>query len=201
MADPLSWAAIGTTVAGGIISGMGASKTASANAQTFNYKAGIAQLNQTIAKQNEAWAVNSGGIKAVNQGLKSGQMIGDTKAKQGASGVDVNTGSSADVRDTQGDVARYEQGIIRADTAHTAYGYEVEGAKAKAEEGLDTSSASNAIDAGRLGVLASVIGTAGSVASKWTQGNTIGLFGAGSGGSNATDGIGGFGPTAPSWST
>src|SRR5438128_406079 len=118
MADPVSWVAIGSTVVGGVLGAMGASKTAEANAQAYNYKAGIAQLNQTIAKQNEAWAINSGGIRAANYGLKAGQQIGDTKAKQGASGVDVNTGTSEEVRDTQGDVARYEQGIIRADARH-----------------------------------------------------------------------------------
>lgn len=196
----LAGVGIGSSILSGIIGGMGAAKSAEASAQAFNYKAGIAQLNQTIAKQNEAWAVNSGGIKAANYGLKAGQQIGDTKAKQGASGVDVNTGSAADVRDTQGDVARYEQGIIRADTAHTAYGYEVEGAKAKAEEGLDRSSASNAIDAGNLGILSSVIGTAGSVASKWTQGNTIGL-GSGSAGPMGSFSSGGNDGLAPSWST
>ncbi len=179
-------AGIGATLLSGIISGVGAATSATASANSFLYKAGIANLNADISKQNAAWTINSGGIKATNYGLKAGQQIADTVAKQGGSGIQVGTGSHAQVVDTQGDVARYEQGIIRADAAHTAYGYEIDSAKYKAEAGMDVAAASDAGKAGKLGILSSIIGTAGSVASKWTQGNTLGIWG-GNSGSPLTD--------------
>lgn len=199
--DPATMAAvsIGTTLLSGGVGIAGASGSASASANSFNYKAGIASLNQTIAKQNEAWAINSGGIKAVNYGLKAGEAIAETKAKQGASGIDVNSGSPDAVRDTQHDVAKYDQNMIRADAQHQAYGYEVEGAKYKAEEGMDRAAANDATNAGRLNVLSSVIGTASSVASKWTQGNTLGIWG-GKSGSVGSFSNGGNDGLAPSWS-
>lgn len=177
MADPATMGAIavGSSVLSGAIGATGAAFSAGASADTFNFKAGIAQLNSQIDKQNAAWALNSGAIKAANYGLKVGQEIGATKATQAASGFDVNTGTAGAVRDTQTDVAKYDQNTIRADAAHTAYGYETKAVADSMEASLDTASASNAKKAGTIGILSSIIGTASSVASKWTQGNTIGM--------------------------
>lgn len=201
MADPVTMAAVsvGSSLLSGAIGATGAKFSADASASSFNYKAGIAQLNSQIDKQNAAWAINSGALKASNYGLKAGQEIADTKVVQAASNLDVNSGSKEAVRDTQSAVAKYDQNTIRADAAHTAYGYETKAAADSAEAKLDIASADNAGKAGKLGILSSIIGTASSVASKWSQSNTIGI-GSGSGkGSNATDGIGGYGPTAPDW--
>lgn len=191
MADPVSMAVIGTAAAAGgsIISGIGASTSADASAAAYNYKAGIATMNAQIAGQNAAWAINSGGVKASEEGLKDAQEIGQTKVNQAASGLDVNAGSAAAVRKTQTDVAQYNQGIIRSDAAHTAYGYETQAAGDTAEATLDRSSASNAETAGQLGVLSSIIGGVSSVAGKWSQANTLGI-GSGSSSSNGMDASG-----------
>lgn len=193
MADPISMVAIGSTIAGGVVSGIGAANTASANAAAYNYKAGIATLNSQIAQQNASWAVQSGGIKSEEEGLQAGQAIGQTKVAQSAGGFDVNTGSNSAVRSTQSDVAKFNEGIITTDAARKAYGYQVEGAKDTAEATMDTSAASNAKTAGDLAVLSSILGTVGSVAGKWTQGNTIGI------GSSSSSGGGIDSSGNPSW--
>lgn len=202
MADPVSMAGVsmGLNAAGSLISGMGASTTATANAQAFQYKAGIAQLNQTIAKQNAAWAINAGGIKASEYGMKAGQEIAQTKVTQAASGLDVNSGTNERVRATQGDVARFDQSQIRAEAGHQAYGYEVEAAKQGAEHDMDIAASDNALKAGKLNILSSIIGGVSSVSAKWSQGSTSGLFSSG-GGSVGTFSNGGNDGSAPSWST
>lgn len=192
--------AIGSTLLSGAIGGAGASFSAGASADAFNFKAGIAKLNSDIAKQNAAWSLNQGAIKATNYGLKAGQEIADTKVTQAASGIDVNSGSKEAVRDTQQTVAKYDQGLIRADAAHTAYGYETKAIADSAEAELDRTAASNAGKAGKLGILSSVIGTASSVASKWTQGNTIGMWSSSSGGPIGTFDNGGNSGGTPNWS-
>lgn len=202
MADPATMGAIsiGTSLLSGAMGVAGAKSSADASADSFNFKAGIARLNADINKQNAAWAINSGGIKAANYGLKAGQDIAETKVTQAASGLDINSGSKEAVRDTQQTVAKYDQDIIRADAAHTAHGYEVKAAADTAEAAMDTAAASNAQKAGKLNMLSSVIGTATSVASKWTQGNTIGMFsGSGSGPIGTFDNGGNSGGT-PNWS-
>lgn len=171
----LAGVGIGATVLGGITSAIGAGTSAAASASAFSYKAGIAQLNAQVDKQNAAWALNSGGVKAANEGLKSGQAIAQTKVVQARSGFDVNSGSNEAVRETQTDVARKDQDTILADSAHTAYGYETKAAADTAEANLDEASAKNAKTSGVLGILSSIIGAGASVAGKWTQGNTIGI--------------------------
>lgn len=200
MADPVTMAAVsvGSSLLSGAIGATGAKFSADSSANAFNYKAGIAQLNSQIDKQNAAWAVNSGALKASNYGLKAGQEIADTKVVQAASGLDVNSGSKSAVRDTQSTVAKYDQNTIRLDAAHTAYGYETKAAADSAEAKLDIASADNAGKAGKLGILSSLIGTASSVASKWSQGNTIGI-GSGSGGPIGTFDNGGNSGGTPNW--
>lgn len=192
-------AAIGSTLLSGAVGGVGAAFSSQASADAFNFKAGIAKLNSDINKQNASWAINSGGIKAANFGLKVGQEIADTKVVQAASGLDVNSGSKSAIRDTQTDVAKYSQDLIRSDAAHTAHGYEVKAASDSMEAELDRTSASNAEKAGKLGILSSVIGTASSVASKWSQASTTGMFSGGSSGPVGTFSDGGNSGGTPNW--
>src|SRR5712671_5920887 len=105
MADPVT-ATIGAvgmvgSAVGGIIQGVGAKASGNAQAAAYRYKAGVALLNKQITEQNAQWSLEAGGIKGMEKGLKAGQEIAHTKAAQGASGIDVNTGSNEAVRDTQ----------------------------------------------------------------------------------------------------
>lgn len=184
-------ASIASTILGGALSGAGASASAGASADSFNFKAGIAKLNSDINKQNAAWSLNQGAIKASNYGLKAGQEIAETKVIQSSSGLDINSGSKEAVRDTQQDVAKFDQNLIRADAAHTAHGYEVKAAADSMEAEMDRVSAVNAGKAGKLNVLSSIIGTASSVASKWTQGNTLGMWSGSGGTSGGAHSLGG----------
>lgn len=199
MADPSSMASagLGGNLLSGAVSAFGSIMSGNANANAYNYKAGIALLNAQIDKQNAAWVSNAGGIKASQEGLKDAQEKGQTIANQGASNIAVGSGSHAIVSSTQTDVAKFNQGIIRADAAHTAYGYETKAAMDTAEAALDRSAANDARNAGYIGALSSIIGTSSSVASKWSQGNTIGI-------GSSSGQIGTYDPNnygaAPSWS-
>lgn len=180
MADPISAVAIGSmaaTAAGAGISGIGSLTSGKANAAAYRYKAGVALLNKQINEQNAAWATQAGGAKAVVEGLKSGEAIASTKVIQSGSGFDVNTGSNEKVRETQTDVARYDQNVIRWDSAKTAYGYETKATTDVAEANLDQMAASQSEEAGFLGMMGSFISGAGNVSGKWMQGKSAGAFG------------------------
>jgi len=181
MTDPVTggMAAVGlaSTIGGAITGAVGAGETASAQASMYQYKAGLALMNQRINKQNAQWARQSGDINAEEAGLKAGQDIANTKVVQSGSGVDVNTGTAADVRDTQVKVAGFDQDVIRFDAAKTAYGYETKAAGDEAEANLDYMAADNAKKAGNINIFSSILGGASSVASKWSQAKTTGLFG------------------------
>jgi len=180
MADPITAIAgvgMGASAVGGILGGIGAKETGEANARAYRYKAGVALLNKQINEQNASWATQAGGAKAEVEGLKSKQQIGETKVVQSASGFDVNSGNNEKVRETQTDVAQYDQNVIRWDAAKTAYGYETKATTDVAEANLDQMAASQSEEAGFLGMIGSFISGAGNVAGKWMQGKSAGAFG------------------------
>lgn len=179
MVDPISATAaisIGASAAGAGISGIGAMTSGEANAGAYRYKAGVALLNKQINEQNAQWATQAGGIHAMESGLKSRQDIAKTKVIQSGSGFDVNTGSNKAVRDTQSDVARFDQNVISWDASKTSFGYLSKAATDQAEANLDQMAAEQSEKAGLLGMIGSFISGAGNVSGKWMQGKSAGAF-------------------------
>jgi hypothetical protein len=177
MADPFTIGAVGAAAggAGSIIQGIGAGFSGEAQASASRYKAGVALLNQQINKQNANWAIESGDIKGEEAGLKSGQEIAQTKTTQSGSGFDVTGGTNEAVRDTQTKVAQFDQNVIQWDAAKTAWGFESKAATDEAESKLDLMAADTESKAGQISEVASFIGGASSVASKWYQGKATGI--------------------------
>jgi len=178
MADPFTWAAIGaaSSIAGGAVSAMGALGKGASDQAMYNYQAGVAQLNQKIALQNAAYTQRAGGSAAYQSGLKTGAIVGQQKANQGASGVDVGSGSSLGVRQTTTSLGQLDQSLIRENYAKKAYGFETEAAVKGTEAGADVIAGQQAKKAGDITAAASILGTVGSVSSKWLQGSSA--FGA-----------------------
>lgn len=171
--------------------GIAAAYTGEAQGRTFDYQAAVAQINKKIALQNADYAIASGEVSAQQSGMKTRAQIGQTKAIQGASNLDVNTGSQADVRESEHEVGVADQSTIRTNAARAAYGFTVEALSDDSQSQLDRVSAETSRESGRLGVVqadfarqgadlgvkASLLGGATSVASKWTQAYTSGMLG------------------------
>jgi hypothetical protein len=180
--DPGSLA-IGSMVAGAagsITQGIGQAYQGAANAAMYQYKAGVALINKQVNETNANWALETGDIKSEEAGLKAGQEIGQTKVQQGASGLDVNSGTNQAVRETQQSVSKFDQGIIQWDAAKTAYGFEEKAMTDTAEANLDVMAASSAKTGGTIAEIGSFLSGGSSVASKWYQGTQQGVFGSSS---------------------
>src|SRR6266567_3913509 len=135
--DPVTASALAATVGGAVIGGIGAEQSGQANAAAYRYKAGVALINKQINEQNASWATQAGDTKAMLSGLKSREAIASQKVVQSASGFDVNSGSNERVRETQTNVAQFDQNVIRWDAAKTAWGYESKSTTDVAESNLD----------------------------------------------------------------
>lgn len=162
MALPIALAGLGASLAGGAASAIGAGSAATAQSSMYNYQAGVAQ-------QNEQFALNAGESQAAQQGMKTRAQVGQTIAAQGASGFRVGSGTNAGVVSSEQSLGQEEQTTVRSDAAQKAYGYAV-------QSSLDKSAAANASEAGEIGIASSILGTVGSVSSKWMQGSQQGLF-------------------------
>ena len=188
MADPVSMMAVASmaaTAGGAITSAIGSNFAGQASGQSYQYQAQIAQINSQVAKQNAAYATEVGEVDAQQSGMQTRAQIGQTKAIQGSSGLDVNTGSGAAVRTSEAEIGVENQNIIRANAAKQAYGYEVNAAQFTNQASLDIASGANAVTAGNIGAFSSILGGAGSVASKWSQASTAGMFSGGGSGFGA----------------
>lgn len=178
MANPVvAGASLGLNAAGGVISALGAKESADAQAAAYRYKAGVAMLNKQINEQNAAWSVQAGGLQGIQYGRKVAQEIANTKVAQSGTNLDINSGSPARVRQTQTDVAQFDENVIQWNTSKTAYGYETKANTDLAEAELDKQAASQQEIAGDIAMTTSFINAGSNVASKWMQGKTAGMWG------------------------
>lgn len=185
MAQAIGTIGIGSSLAGGMMSAFGASDKAKSESQMYGYNAHVARLNAQIDKQNADYASNVGEDKAYVEGLKGAQTLGAIKVSQGASGLDVNSGSNKDVQTSQGIINKINTDTIRSNAAKTAYDYQVKAGQEKDQAAVYDKAGANATRAGMINVASSLVSTAGSVSSKWLQGQSAGLWG--SNGKNPVD--------------
>ncbi len=122
---------------GQLLSGMAAEKSA-------KYNAGIAANNAKIERQNAISTMQEGEANAAAASQASKAKIGGILAQQGASGVDVGSGSAIDTRASEAEVGQLNAINIRAQAARSAYGHETSAASATAEQGMYKSEAAMA---------------------------------------------------------
>jgi len=127
----------------------------------------VARNNAMIARQNAVWTEQSGVAKETAQGMKTAATVGGIKASQGASGIDVNTGSAATVRQAAAKLGALDALTIRSNTAREAYGYEVAATSDTAQAGLLEMEAKQAKTAGDVDALGTFLTGASSVGFKY----------------------------------
>lgn len=184
---------IGSSLAGGLLSAYGAQQQGQAQQSMYNYQAQVATLNSQIDKQNSEYALNQGDVQATQYGEKASQQRGQIITQQGASGIQVGTGSNAAVVGSQKTITALDMGQIRANAAKTAYDFDVKSTMDTTSANLDTIAGENAKTAGDISAMSSILGTVGSVSSKWSQGSTAGLWSGRGGGNVVLGGPGGPG--------
>ena len=179
MADPISLGTIGMAASGasGAAGIFGSLFGGSAKSDAYKYQSSMAWQNAAIARQNEKYAFDVGEQQAEKAGIAGAATAGQIKAAQGASGVDVNTGSAKQVQDSQHLVSQMDLNTIREKAAKTAYDFSVQATNYENQARGYDKAASNAKTEGILGAVSSFIGTVGSVSSKWLQGQQLGMWG------------------------
>lgn len=181
MADPASLAAIslGTSIAGGASSGLGAILGGGAQSSMYKFQAAIAAQNEMIDKQNAQYALQQGENQAAQSGMAQRFRIGEIKAAQGASGLQVGKGTAPQVVSGQREIAQTDQAILRSNAAKSAYDFDIGSIQAAEQVGADKAAAANVQAAEPLNVASSFLGTAAGVSSKWLQYTQTGTIGNG----------------------
>jgi len=167
---------MGATLAGGLLSAYGNEKQGSAEQSMYNYKAQVAKINADIDRQNASWARTKGETEATQYGMKAAQQRGQIRAAQGASGIDVNTGSAKEVQRSQEKIKDIDMAQIRSNAAKVAYDYDTKAVMDENQATLDTMAGKYAKQAGDIKAAGSILGTVSTVSSKWQYGKSTGLW-------------------------
>lgn len=166
--DPATLAIVGSIASAGV-GALGAIRSASAAAAQANYQAQVAANNQKIAEQNANTAIQAGEAKATAQSLKNRSIQGGIIAGEAGAGLDVNSGSPIDLRDSAARIGQLDVETTRYNAQQQAYGFRTQGMGYTAQAGLEQAAAANAPTAGLLSATGTLLGGAGSVADKWLR--------------------------------
>lgn len=154
----LSMIAIGSTVASAGVGAMGAIQQGQSQAAAAGYNAKVAANNAQIATENANFVGAEGEQNVASAGAKTKATVAAITANQGASGVNINTGSSVDVRESAAKVGMLNALNVRSEAARKAYGYQTEAASDTAQSQLLRSQQKAAKTAGFLNAGATILG-------------------------------------------
>ena len=167
------------TVGSSLIGGLGSIASSRASAASAGYNAKIAAQNAQIATQNAAFTGAEGEQNVAAAGAKTRAEVGATLANEGASGVDVNSGSNVDVRESEAKIGMLNALNVRSQAARQAYGFQTQSVSDTAQSQLLRSQQKSDITGGYLTAGADVLGGFGSAAkyTNWlNQGSPTGTF-------------------------
>lgn len=174
--ETMAAVSLGSAVLGSGVSALGAGKTAEANEAAYNYKAQVAANNAQIAEMNAREAVRSGATQGQNNDLKVRNQVGQQLVTQASNGLDVNSGSNVEVRQSAIDLGHLDTLTIINNAAKKAVGYKNQAGQFTAEGQLDKMAAANAETEGELNIAKSLIGGASSVSDKWLSYSAKGII-------------------------
>lgn len=174
--ETLGAVSIASSIGGGILGAFGASNKADAESGALAYKAQVARNNAIIAERNASAAIVSGSTKGQINDLKTKSLVGQQLVTQAANGLDVNSGSNLDVRQSTADIGRLDTLTIIANAGKEAVGYLAQAAGFESEAVLQDMGADYAKDAGELNIMSSLLGSATSVSDKYLGFKSKGIF-------------------------
>jgi hypothetical protein len=184
MAAALPVLAIVATVGSTVMSAIGQSQAASAQAGQANYMAQVARRNQQINEWNAARTEEQGRVASDLQRQKTAQIVGSQRAALASQGADINSGSPLDIQTDTERAGEFDALTIKSNAALQAFGYRTKGAEAASQAGLYDMTAANATANLPFAMGSTLLSGASSVAGKYASwqrggggGKGIGSFG------------------------
>jgi hypothetical protein len=168
----IPFAAAGLGTAGGLVKAYGDIEGGLATKNASNYAAQVAANNAAIATQNADYTEKSGRVQAEAVSLKGAAQAGKIKAGQAASGVDVNTGSAADVQESQREVSKVDTETSLSNAELQAYGYRTQATNFEAQSELDKAEAKQGEEAGYIGAAGDLLSAAKGALSPFIPGRS-----------------------------
>ena len=185
----LEVAALALGAVGTGISAVGAMTNANAQASAAEYSAQVAANNARIANQNAEYAAQAGSEKETEASLKSREAVARATTGAAANGVDVGSGSAADVIKSTRQVGTLNTETVANNAALQVYGFRSQATGYEAQSQLDMTQAANARTAGGFAAFGDLLSGFSSVGSKWSQYQLLSGGGDGGGSSSSFSGL------------
>jgi hypothetical protein len=171
---------------GGIISAVGAIQAGQSQKAEADYQAAVARNNKVIADQNAVYEVQAGQVEEQASRMKYGEVLGEEKAQQGASGIQTESGSAPKVRQTTQLMSELDAATIADNAAYRAYGLRTQGTNFESQARLYEFQGKQAETASFFNAAGSIIGGFSSMVGSGGMSGMSGMFG-------------GSGAVAPKW--
>ena len=166
-------------IAGAVAGAAGSIMGGISQANAAHYQAQVAANNALIEKQNAAYAASAGSAKTEQAGFQARAQLAQVRAGEAANGLDVNSGTPADVQESEHEIGDLNTHTVANNSALQVYGYQTQAVNYQAQSAADEAQVGGDIAGGVLGGIGKLAG------SPAVQGAVSG-GGGGSGGSMPT---------------
>lgn len=166
-----SAAALGTmatlSAVSGLVGGVGAYQASSAQKASANAQAQIARNNAQVGQWQAQDALKRGDEAVSNANRKTDQILGTQRAAMASNGLDLSTGSTANILEDSQVFGAIDAATIRNNAARAAWGYEVGQSNSLATASMYQSQANQTKPMMAAGT--SLLNTGSQLAGQWYQ--------------------------------
>lgn len=143
---------IGIALLGGVMGAQNAK-------QEGAFSSGMFKQNAVLKDQAANEAITAGNSSADWQRVRTGQAVGTQRAVQAANGIDVNSGSAAQLQDDTAMIGELDALTLQNNAAREAYGYRIQAQQDRANAAQTLTNAGNKATGSILGGLGSAFGS------------------------------------------
>ena len=118
------------------------------------FQSGMLKQNAAFKNQTADETISAGNTSADWQRVRTGQAVGTQRSVQAANGIDVNSGSSAQLQDDTAMLGELDALTIQNNAAREAYGYRVQAKQ-------DLLNANQSVKNGNTAAMGSILGGIG----------------------------------------
>lgn len=132
----------------------GSMMQAQGQTQNAEFQSGMMGQNANFKLRTADETINAGNTSADWQRVRAGQAVGTQRSVQAANGIDVNSGSAAQLQDDTAMLGELDALTIQNNAAREAYGYRVQAKQ-------DILNASQTVQNGKTAANGSILGGIG----------------------------------------
>ena len=162
---------------GAMAQAQGQRHAAAAKANEYRYQAQVDDNNRKVALWKAQDAKDRGAKEEAAFRTKVAQLKGRQKSVLAASGVEIGDGSALDILGDTAALGELDALTIRSNAEREAYEQKVNASNLAANASMKRMGANNAIIAGKIGSMTSLLTGASSISSKWANYSGTGTYG------------------------